>query len=148
MAFITSITSVTAAAGKAIFRFALNLSFICTPCVLVAAMVVSEINDRLSPNIAPPTTVPTHSGKLKSPVFATDTAIGTSTVIVPTDVPIDMEIRHATRNIPGMANLPGIIFNNKLAVLSTAPASLAIPLKAPAIRNINIIIVMLSSPIP
>ena len=44
------------AAGKTIRKFVLNLSLICVFCVRTAAMVVSEIKERLSPNIAPPTT--------------------------------------------------------------------------------------------
>ena len=34
--------------------FTLNLSCILQPCVRVAAMVVSEMNERLSPKKAPP----------------------------------------------------------------------------------------------
>ncbi len=45
------------APGNTILKFTLNLSFIFVCCVLTAAIVVSEIIDRLSPNIAPPTTV-------------------------------------------------------------------------------------------
>ena len=45
--------TLTIAAGRAIKKFSLNLSVILQPCPLQAAMVVSEIKDRLSPNIAP-----------------------------------------------------------------------------------------------
>ena len=44
--------------------FARNLSFIRTPCVRVAAIVVSEIIDMLSPNIAPPIVAPMRSAGL------------------------------------------------------------------------------------
>ena len=47
------------AAGRAILKLARNLSRIAQPCPLQAAIVVSEIKDRLSPNMAPPTTAPT-----------------------------------------------------------------------------------------
>ena len=74
--------------------------------------------------------------------------MGTRTVIVPTLVPIAMEIRQAIRNSPGMAKLAGIRYNRRFAVLSAPPAAEAIPPKAPAIKKINNMIVILSSPIP
>ena len=117
------------------------------PCVRVAAMVVSEIKERLSPNMAPPTTEATVSGRPKSAFCATEVAMGTSTVMVPTLVPMDMEIRQAMRKRPGMAKVPGIKFSSRWAVLSTPPAALAIPLKAPAIRKIKSMMVMFTSPI-
>ena len=136
------------AAGSATLIFVRNLSFISTPCVLVAAIVVSEMNERLSPNIAPPTTTPTQKGSGSPPFWETAHAIGARTEIVPTLVPIAMEIRQAIRNSPGTANFPGIMLRRRLAVLDAPPASEAIPLKAPAMRKINSMITMLSSPIP
>ena len=65
------IAKVTIAAGNAILKFTLNLSFISTPWVLVAAIVVFEINERLSPNMAPPTIVPIQNGKLRCALAAT-----------------------------------------------------------------------------
>ena len=47
------------AAGSAIQTFTRNLSLNSTFKLRVAAMVVSEIIDKLSPNIAPLTTAPT-----------------------------------------------------------------------------------------
>ncbi len=47
------------AAGTTIMEFTRNLSRITQPCVLVEAMVVSEMNDRLSPKKEPPTTMAT-----------------------------------------------------------------------------------------
>ena len=47
------------AAGRAIQRLVLNLSDILQPCERVAAMVVSEMNDMLSPKKAPPSTTAT-----------------------------------------------------------------------------------------
>ena len=136
------------AAGSATLILVRNLSFISTPCVLVAAIVVSEMNDRLSPNIAPPTTMPTQKGSDNPPLFDTAHAIGTRTEIVPTLVPIAIEIRQAIRKSPGTANLPGMMLRSMLAVLDAPPASEAIPLKAPAIMKMNSIVTMLSSPIP
>ena len=58
-------------------KFVRNLSFISQPCVLQAAMVVSEMNERLSPNIAPPMTEPMHRARWNPDAFATATAMGT-----------------------------------------------------------------------
>ena len=129
-------------------KFTRNLSRMTTPWVLVAAMVVSEMKDRLSPNMAPPTTVATHSGREKPPFRETSAAMGTSTVMVPTLVPIAMEMRQAMRNSPGTANRPGRTLKSRLAVLTAPPAALAMPLKAPASRKMKSMMVMLSSPMP
>ena len=56
-----------------------------------AAIVVSDTKERLSPNIAPPTTVPTQSGREKPDVTEIAAAIGVRSVIVPTDVPIRLD---------------------------------------------------------
>ena len=93
-------------------------------------------------------TVPTHRGRLRSADPATETAIGTSTVIVPTLVPIAMEMMHAITKMPGTARLPGMTLSSMFAVLSTPPAALAMPENAPAMRKINSMMVMLSSPMP
>ena len=82
------------------------------------------------------------------PELATAAAIGTRTVIVPTLVPIAIEIRQAITNMPGTTKRPGMIESIRFAVLEAPPAALARPLKAPAIRKIKSMIVMLSSPIP
>ena len=71
-------------------------------------MVVSEINERLSPNIAPPMTEPMHSGRLKPDAFATATAIGTISVMVPQEVPMAVETKQATTNRTATANCAGI----------------------------------------
>ena len=93
LAKIKSKIIVSIAAGKAIYEFILNLSFISTPCVLVAAIVVSEITDRLSPNIAPPITAAKIKG-IGTPLFSpSPTAIGPSATIAPTDVPVAVEIK-------------------------------------------------------
>ena len=87
----------------AILKLALNLSCIAQPWPLQAAMVVSEIKDKLSPNMAPPITVPTHSGMEKPVLLATATAIGTIRVMVPTEVPIANETKALIKNKRGTA---------------------------------------------
>ena len=54
----------TTAAGRTMKKFILNLSFMPQPCVRTAAMVVSEIIDRLSPNMAPETHAARQSARL------------------------------------------------------------------------------------
>ena len=129
-------------------KFALNLSFISHPCVLTAAIVVSEIIERLSPNIAPHTTAPMQILSA-NPVFSLiPTAIGASAAIVPMEVPIETEIKHPIRNRPATAKCAGINDNPKLTVLSTPPAAVTAPEKPPAQRKIRLIVMMFSSPTP
>ena len=78
------------------------------PWPLHAAIVVSEIKDRLSPNIAPPITEATHSGRLNPDAAETAAAIGVINVIVPTEVPIAVDTKQATINNTATANLAGI----------------------------------------
>mgnify|MGYP003373531905 CR=1 FL=1 len=100
-------TSVTSAAGRAILKFSRNLSFIAQPWPWQAAMVVSEMNDRLSPNMAPPMTLATHKGRSKPEAAETATAMGVINVMVPTDVPIDSETKQLTMNSTTTANSVG-----------------------------------------
>ena len=58
-------------------------------------------------------TEPTHSGILKPEASATGTAIGVMSVIVPTEVPIAVDTKHATTNNTATANRGGIIDNIK-----------------------------------
>ena len=60
--------------------------------------MVSDTKERLSPNIAPPTTVPTHSGSENPEVTERAAAMGVRRVIVPTEVPMAVETKQATRN--------------------------------------------------
>ena len=78
--------------------FSRNLSFISQPCPLQAAIVVSEMKERLSPNIAPPITEPAQSATGKPDALAISAAIGVISVIVPTDVPIAKETKQLTTN--------------------------------------------------
>ena len=73
-----------------------------------AAIVVSEINDKLSPNMAPPITDPTQNGKSKPDALETAAAIGTRSVIVPTDVPMATDTKQATTNKTATEKRAGI----------------------------------------
>ena len=79
------------------------------PCPLHAAMVVSEINDKLSPNIAPPTTEPMQSGIAKFVLLPSATAIGVISVMVPTEVPIATETNALTTKSTNTENLAGMM---------------------------------------
>ena len=70
-------------------------------------MVVSDINDKLSPKNEPPTMTAVSIG-IDIPVsFATPAAIGARATIVPTLVPIDNEIKHEATNNPAVSNSEG-----------------------------------------
>ena len=96
------------AAGATMRMLALNLSAIEHSCVLVAAIVVSEMNERLSPKNAPPTMMAVMNGVLvnvpaappKASSSAIPAATGTNATIVPTLVPMDMEMKHDARKSP------------------------------------------------
>ena len=94
------------AAGPTMRMLVLNLSFIVQPWVRVAAMVVSDMNERLSPKKAPPTTIAVIKAvkpgcaPIGSSFPAISAPIGTSAAIVPTLVPMDMEMKHAAMNRP------------------------------------------------
>ena len=92
--------------------------------------------------------MPTQTAKSNPAVWATDAAMGTSTVIVPTLVPMAIEIRQAMTKSPGTAKRAGTMLSSMFAVDVTPPAACAMPLKAPANRKMNSMIVMLSSPMP
>ena len=114
-------------AGKTIMMFVLNLSFIFTSCVLVAAIVVSEIKDKLSPNIAPPTTIPLTNATLIPVLDAILMAIGINAVTVPIEVPIEKLSKHPIRNKPGKIILLGNIVRPRFTTESTACIPLATP---------------------
>ena len=80
--------------------FVRNLSFISQPAAWVAAMVVSDMKERLSPKKAPPTTIATIKGTLEPHSAARPVAIGASATMVPTDVPTAIEMKQAVRNSP------------------------------------------------
>ena len=93
-----------AAAGRANDVLEKNLSFIDMFIVLLAAMVVSEIIEILSPNIAPPMTAPTITAGVVCISAVILSAIGVRAAIVPQLVPIASERKQATTNIPGSSS--------------------------------------------
>ena len=125
-----------------------NLSRITHSCVLVEAMVVSDINDRLSPKKEPPTTTATMNGRAISVFSARPTATGVRATIVPTLVPMDNEMKQAAMNIPANSKLSGRMCSVRLTVASMAPICLALCAKAPARMKIHIIrrIFLLAAP--
>ncbi len=134
------------AAGNTITKLALNFSFILHFCVRVAAIVVSEMKERLSPKKAPPSTTATKKGTYPPTLFAKSTARGVRATTVPTDVPIDVEIKHAATKIPGIISSGGSQFMVMATVASIAPILSARLAKAPAKTNIHIIYRILPVP--
>ena len=102
-------------------------------------MVVSEMKDRLSPKNAPPTISAVIIGREMSACEDIPEAIGTRATMVPTLVPMDMEMKHAARNKPARMSFPGRILSVRFTVASTLPIALAEAAKAPAMMKIQII---------
>ncbi len=100
-------------------------------------MVVSEMNERLSPKNAPPSTVATNSGTSPSAPYAISTTSGTRATTVPTDVPIDIDMKHAPAKIAGSSSDGGKNRSVTPTVASIAPILLASAAKAPAMMNIH-----------
>ena len=125
-------------------KFTLNLSAILHSCVLVATTVVSLMNDRLSPKNDPPTTIATTKGNELPVELAIPAAIGVRATMVPTLVPILIDMKQAARKSPGSNMLSGRMESVRLTVASILPISLAELAKAPARTNIHIIIIILS----
>ena len=73
-------------------------------------------------------------------------AMGASAAMVPTEVPIEIEMKHAIRNSPGNTMPVGRIDNAKLTVLSTPPADFTAPVNAPANTNTRHMIMTFDSP--
>ena len=136
------------AAGRVMKKFTRNLSFILQPCVLVAAMVVSDMNERLSPKNAPPTTTAVTNATSSCIVVASPEAIGTSATMVPTLVPIDRLMKHVAMNSPGSTMLLGSSESIVFTVASTAPMAFAELAKAPANTNIQSIVMMFGALAP
>ena len=129
-------------------KFVRNLSFMEQSCVRVAAIVVSEIIERLSPNIAPLMTAPMHMAREIEVFSLIPTAIGASAEIVPTLVPMDMERKQPIINSPAADQLAGSSFNPKFTVCSTPPAADTAPENAPAVRKIRHMVIIFSSASP
>ena len=130
------------AATAAITPFILNLSRISQPQPRVAAMVVSEIMDRLSPNMAPPRTVLIARARFKPALSATATAMGPTAEMVPMEVPMAVAINAEIRNRPANINWVGTRLRPRFAVACTPPMAFATPEKAPASRNTMIMIIV------
>ena len=58
--------------------------------------------------MAPETTAPRHRGRENPVAWLIPTAMGERATMVPTDVPMEMEIKHPIRNTPTTANFGGI----------------------------------------
>ena len=130
-------TATATAAGATILRLTLNLSDIRHPCVLVAAIVVSDMNERLSPKKAPPATIAVMKPTSSPDSEAIPAATGTSATIVPTLVPIAIEMKQEAMNKPTKSIEGGRICNVAATVASIAPISLAVSANAPARMNIQ-----------
>ena len=129
-------------------KLALNLSRMSQPCVREAIIVVSEMNDRLSPNMAPPTMQPAIIPVDRSMLSAMPAATGMMATMVPTDVPMAIDTKQAVTNRPAGTMLPGRTLSTALTVASTAPMALAALEKHPASMKMTIIIIMLPLAIP
>ena len=125
-----------------------NLSLSRTPCERVATMVVSEMNERLSPKNAPPTTAPTTKGRARPEDEATPVVTGTKAITVPTLVPMLSETKQAARNNPGTNSETGSARSVMATVESMAPICLAEAANAPARMKIQSIIIKFFSPAP
>ena len=97
-------------------------------------MVVSEIMDRLSPNIAPETTAAITSGRLSPALSTTPRAIGTRAPIVPIEVPVAVARNDAMMKRPAVSRDAGMIDTPRLTVASTPPIDFATAENAPASR--------------
>ena len=127
------------AAGAAIIILALNLSAIEHPWVRVAAIVVSEMKERLSPKKEPPTIIAVMNGVDMPVSAAIPVATGTSATIVPTLVPTAIDMKQEARKSPAKRSFPGSSCRVMFTVASIAPISLAVVAKAPARMKIHII---------
>ena len=136
------------AAGITMRLFTSNFSRILQPMVWVEAIVVSEMNERLSPKKAPPTTMATMKGRDTSVFSARPMATGASATMVPTEVPTEMEMKQAARKMPANSSWSGRRWRVRFTVASTAPMAWADCAKAPARMNIHIISMMFLSDAP
>ena len=138
----------TSAAGAAMRPLARNLSFMRTPWVRVAAMVVSEIMERLSPNIDPPITAPMRRAGASPSGPAKPSAMGVTAAMVPQEVPMAREIRQETRNTPATISPAGMQARASTTAASTAPEPFAMVANAPARTKMRHMIMMFGSPMP
>ena len=114
----------------------------------VAAMVVSEMKERLSPKKAPPTIAATTIASGAPVPDARPDAMGTSATMVPTLVPIAMEMKHAATKSPTRMKRPGSMCRVAATTASMLPMAFAVAAKTPASTNIHIISNTLLLPAP
>ena len=79
---------------------------------------------------------------------ATPAAIGTRATIVPTLVPMAMDMKQAATKSPARMSLPGRTMSVRFTVASMEPIALAVLAKAPAMAKIQIISITLGAPAP
>ena len=79
---------------------------------------------------------------LTSVLAAIPAATGTNATMVPTDVPIEREIKHEAKKIPASNKFPGSNRKVRFTVASIAPIAWADWAKAPARMKIQIISMM------
>ena len=77
------------------------------------------------------------NGRLTSVFMAIPAATGVRATIVPTDVPIDNDMKQEARKIPASSRLSGSSRSVRFTVASMAPMALADWAKAPARINIQ-----------
>ena len=107
------------------------------PCVLVAAMVVSDMKERLSPKKAPPATIAVMNPVPVPDSAAIPAATGTRATMVPTLVPMAIEMKQEAMKRPAKSIFPGNIAMVRATVASIAPIILAVSAKAPARMKIQ-----------
>ncbi len=135
-------------AGRVKRKLVRNLSRICTPWVRVAAMVVSEMTDMLSPNMAPPTTAPSiHSMEMPLEVLR-PRAKGVTVAMVPQLVPMASEMKQEEAKMPRRMRWSGMRVRARITAASMAPMDLATAEKMPARMKTRHMIMMLVSPMP
>ena len=71
------------------------------------------MKDRLSPNMAPPMTAPTHRGRGKPETLDTAAAMGVIRVMVPTEVPIAVDTKQAAMNSTATEAQAGVTDSRK-----------------------------------
>ena len=106
------------------------------------------MKERLSPKKEPPTTIAVIKARLISVLAAMPAATGARATMVPTDVPMESEIKQEARNTPASSRFSGSSQRVRLTVASMAPIAFADWANAPARMNIQIIsmILVLAAP--
>ena len=111
-------------------------------------MVVSEMNERLSPKKAPPTTAAAVVAMSIPVSAAIPLARGIMATIVPTLVPTANETMQEAMKRPPRRKPPGITDRVRFTIASMAPACFAVAANAPARMKIHIMSRTFLSPAP